>query len=122
MIYGKREEIEGSQIRPQRKSRLAYSDELIMSYDRLKPSYDKNHYFCGKRTANGYKMISFPEYLYLYPDITKDMYLFSNKEQSIQQNKKISQERKDFLIKRLEYWMDWVKSGATGTIISSDRE
>ena len=122
LIYGRTEETKNSQSRANRKAALAYEVEKIMTYDRLMPSHDQSFYFCGKITSQKYLMISFPEYLQLSPGFAEDVYGFDGKIEAIQNNDKISEERKKFLIERINYWMPWVETGAKEIIRLTDEE
>ncbi len=124
LIYGRSHETSNSQIRADRKSQLSNHNTLVMTYDRITPSNDQSHYFCGKLTSKGFYMHEFPEYLYLTPYLAEDMHKFKNKKESITKNTRISKLRKKFLIDRIDYWNEWVKANkqGLGLIRGSDKE
>jgi hypothetical protein len=122
LIYGRTQETENSQTRANRKSQLSREDITVMSYDRLAASHDQSYFFCGRACADGFDVVEFPEYLCLSPCFAEALYLFRGQAEAIEKNQRIQPERKRFLVERLDYWNEWVRSGAQGIRNTGDKE
>lgn len=113
LIYGRREEAELYQNSSMNRKSLQKDDEIFMTYDRLYP--DRNLNNCptvkiDRSDSNiNLRVCHVPPTFTLGPGYAEDFSLLKNREDAINENTLISEERKIFLIKRLKYWDSWAE-------------
>ena len=106
-----------------KRAMLEGSDEELMTYDRLQPTKILDDIITLKVNKNGeFDVLAIPPTLLLGPHLADDFAMFSNRENAINSNRLISIERKNFLIKRLSYWDEWVKNNPHRVYDGTDRE
>ena len=93
-----------------------------MTYDRLHPNKLLSGLLTVKIDNDGYKAVSICPTIKLGPFIAEDWSIIRDKELVIQKNEYISEERKEFLLKRSPYWDKWGRNGIRGIIGASDSE
>ena len=116
VIYGRREEAMHNGAFSKKRALLQGNDEIFMTYDRLTPQKDLSNYLCVNIRADGYHAISVPPTLRLNPFDAPNWAIIQDKSRAVLKNKFITKKRKDFLIKRWEYWDEWGKSKNKGII------
>lgn len=111
LIYGRRAELEGNPAYSKKRETLAGPDELLMSFDRLRPNANFRHIVTARldrSTINtGFELMHLPPTFRLGPRDAPDFSRLKNREAAINANNLISDERKRFLISRLAYWDTW---------------
>jgi len=114
LVYGRRTEIEANRKLAKERSLLAHADEVLMTYDRLEPDPRMARYPTVKPRRStqdtDFGAIHVPPTLRLGPYFADQFAQFSGMRDAIQNNPLISQERKAFLLKRLDYWNQWSRT------------
>lgn len=113
LIYGRRSEANGKPNLTAKRSLQAQDDVKIITFDRLNPNPKADQLVCLKvindRGQYVFKAISVPATLIWKPPFACDRARLSGLDSAIESNKHISQKRKEFLIRRLQYWNEWSK-------------
>ncbi len=110
LVHGSREEF---QERPETRgiaARFAREDEHLMTFDRLAPSYNAQHFLCVKKRRSSYEAISFPPTVQLSPGIAMDWQFIRRKEEAAKRSPWLTEQRRNFLMERLPYWDQWAKN------------
>lgn len=111
LIHGRRAEFENKPELNRLRDNLRRSDEYLITFDRLEPDRKAEDLICVKKTGERYRAISIPPTLrlgYWHPEIWADI---EDKQEAVQANEWLTEERKKFLIERLPYWDELAKSG-----------
>jgi hypothetical protein len=113
LIYGSRSEFDDVPHRNEERARLESNlrDTSLMTFDRLKPIYEARNYMSVRYDGASYKAVSFPAVITLGPGRAEARSLIRDKEMAVLANPDIDTARKQFLIERLKYWDEWVKTG-----------
>jgi hypothetical protein len=126
LIYGREVEANSKPDLIGQRSHLAEADVDIMTYDRLYPDPRALQQVCMKvkidKGETVFKAISVPATMTLKPSLARYRSRLSGLEEAINSNKHISPKRKEFLIRRLPYWNEWLKSPEKGIVIGGDEE
>lgn len=115
LIYGRRAEAISNDNLSLKRGHLEGENETYMTYDRLSPNPLLKKEFCVKMDREGYKVISVPPTLeildlsMLPPSLAKIYSYFRDMDIAIRNNKYLSIEQKEFLIRRWQYWYNWAK-------------
>ncbi len=92
-----------------------------MTFDRLSPNPKARNVITCKKSPEGYIAKNIPPTFRLGPVFAKEMSKIRGKEEAIR-NSPIPDERKAFLISRLEYWDDFGRRDPRGIRSTSDWE
>ncbi|KXK33656.1 MAG: hypothetical protein UZ01_00031 [Candidatus Brocadia sinica] len=115
LIYGRREEAVSNDTLARKRGHVEREHETYMTYDRLVPDYMLKNEMCVKREDDGYKVISVPPTLeithlsMMHPSLAKIYSYFRDMNIAIRNNKYLSNEQEEFLIRRWQYWYNWAK-------------
>ena len=126
LIYGRRSEFEGKPTLTGIRASKMNPFERIMSFDRL-TFLKLNDLDCQiaitiKSTGSGhFKAVWIPETYTLGPEFANSLHYISEIDRAISNNPNISDARKTFLIKRIDYWKMWSQLGG-GAYAAGDRE
>lgn len=123
LIYGRRTEFESDSVKSnQRSSLMTGSDEELISFDRLRVDKDLGDAITIQCSGSGeYRAVAVPPTFSLGPTFADRLAQIRGLGSALRQSS-IADERVEFLLRRVDYWRDWVANGATGIIRGSDRE
>lgn len=123
LIYGRRAEASADPILTQKRG-IVYGDDVVtMTYDRLRPNPKAMDLICVKVDGPmAFRALSVPATLTWSPSLAEARALISGLGDAIEANPYISQQRKQFLIRRLPYWNEWGHREQKGVINLGDRE
>ena len=82
-------------------------DQTLMTYDRLKPDRNCSDLWCVRGKPGTWKAVSIPPTTQLNPIMAHDRSQIMGREEAIRINPLITEDRKAFLIARLQYWDEW---------------
>jgi hypothetical protein len=119
LVYSRRSEVEGKKTE---RSVSKKTDETIMTYDRLSPSFEQSNYLCIKIKKHNFVSVTFPPTVKIGPSIIKEWIDIDGISLSISNSSFLSEERKIFLLERLPYWEEWAKNKSKGPINCGDWE
>lgn len=114
LIYGRRGEFDNKPALNAMRTNLQRSDETLMTFDRLAPEEKARDMMCVRLVENSagcqYHALTIPATLML-GDLGADYRsVINDKEDAIKKNMLISKERKEFLIRRMPYWDNLVRT------------
>lgn len=124
LIYGRRSEANRDTDLSKKRTHLQGENEILMTFDRLKPSQNASNLINVKFDREGYYAISIPPTIYLDPFTAKHCWRFvRQKEEAAMASPYLSKERKEFLIRRFKYWDNWANNLSGGICYGpEDRE
>lgn len=126
LIYGRREEASKKPNLTAKRHFMTPEDVIVMTYDRLDPNPKAKQLVCIKvYNDNGnfiFKATTVPPTFELSPGLAGPRSRLTDLADAINSNLNISEKRKAFLTKRLQYWNNWSKQSENGIINSGDRE
>ncbi|AVH45538.1 Shedu anti-phage system protein SduA domain-containing protein [Agrobacterium tumefaciens] len=122
LIYGRRSEFETKPELGRLRAGLAREDEFYMSFDRLRPNKDHDQYMTVRFEQNRFQAVSMPATLEMGPVFADYRLPIQNKEMVVDETEFMSEERKQFIKRRLSYWDNWSRQGAKGMINLGDIE
>lgn len=125
LIMGRRSEAAAVPAFARKRALLERPDTLLMTYDRLNPSFELRNYVSAKLVRlpgdrASVEVLHVPACLQLSPCGARAFSGLRGREQAIERNPLISRERKQFLIGRIPYWDDWAQE--CEGVIGSERE
>jgi hypothetical protein len=109
LIYGRRFEFEE---RPELRGKRALQknqNEFHVTFDRLEPDRNALSFLTIKKTGNGYTAITIPPTVLLGPHLAHHWQSIRGKEDAALKEDRMTNERRQFLAKRFEYWDDWAR-------------
>lgn len=109
LVYGRRREFhENPQLSKLRSSLMPAFDEELMSFDRLAPTDGMQDAVTVRGTGHGrYQVLSVMPTIRLGPDAAKGLHRLVGLADAIERDDRISPERRDFLKRRIPYWLTW---------------
>lgn len=129
LIYGRRSELEGNPVFAKKRDSMAGPDEVLMSFDRLRPNANQRNVTSIRLDRSAvnteFSLVHIPPTFRIGPDVAKDFSRLKSREAAITANNFISPERKDFLVDRINYWDSWANRPPTNSrkfIFSRGRE
>jgi hypothetical protein len=122
LIYGRRREWEGNPGLSRRRESLRPGWLKWMSFDRLRPLFDARNHVSARMVRGKLQAIAVPPTLQLGPAIILDLRDIDGLEVAIAANRLMSRERRDFLLERLPYWLDWANAEEKGSYNYGDSE
>ena len=124
LVYGRRSEFEGKPaLSRERGSLLPGQDEELMSFDRLRADKSMEGAITIKATGFGrYEAVSIPPVFETGPELSERLLHIDGIPEAIDQSAEISQERKEFLKRRIPYWKEWVRAPGGNVRSANDRE
>ncbi len=123
LIYGRRSDADANPHRTALRAHFGADDVVLMTFDRLTPNPKADQFICVKANRAGeLRAISVPPTLKWSANLASDRAPIQNLPDAINRSKGMTDARKDFLIRRLRFWNDWVKSDPNGTIYNGDQE
>ena len=120
LIYGRRNEFKHTAERSRlRGNLLGGADAELMSFDRLSPDRDLESAVTARVSSAGeYRVIWVPPTLRTGPYLASLQVDLDDFDGAIDRSKDISEERKEYLKRRIRYWQAWERRD--GRVISSD--
>lgn len=108
LVFGRRNEYENDFIRSNRRFAEQTGNFKIISYDRLPELVDEKskNLICAKMHNNEIKVISIPPTFQYGPTISENLLRWVNFKECIDKMEWTTNERKDFLKSRYDYWVD----------------
>jgi hypothetical protein len=126
LVYGSRSEFEGRADLNKKRRGLERPDEHYMTFDRLVPNANARQLMCVKITKAGvFEAITWPPVATFGPHYATDRSMFNNVEGAIERSEWLTDERRQFLLRRWPYWMNWAlthRDGDKGMLGSTDAE
>ncbi|WP_438479771.1 Shedu anti-phage system protein SduA domain-containing protein [Oleiharenicola lentus] len=119
LVYGRRQDPTLTEAFNKKRKHLERTDEVYMTYDRIRPNRDAAQYLCVTRDAAGYRALTVPPTIELGPFLEHGVKTIRDKTQAVANNPYLSTVRKKFLVDRWPYWDSW---GGGGICHSADRE
>ena len=123
LIYGRSSEFEGTPSLTKKRAGLTQQDETLMSFDRLKSiDYPNNAPVSDAITVKAkgqgqYQALWIPSVFTTGPNLAERLLKIDSISEAINKNPEISEERKNFLKRRIPYWQEW--AAATGLSVKS---
>jgi hypothetical protein len=118
LIYGRRSEFEEDpELERHRASLLPAHDEDLMSFDRI--NFDRNLFdaITIKLKRNGrYEAVAIPPVFTTGPHLAERLLHIDDIENALRKTPMISERRKSFLIRRIQYWREWARLPEKGFI------
>lgn len=112
LIYGRRSEYDQDELMRGIRAEKQKNNIAIMSYDRLKPLSDYRQFVTCKVKETQYIVSNIPPTYRYRADCAKELTTYENFYDSIDYMKYTTQERKQFLKDRFEYWINYGKNGS----------
>lgn len=111
LIYGRASEAEANPVFAKKRAFLSHSDQVFMTYDRLRPN-TRMHWsptvkLDRKQTA-GLRVLHVPPTLQIGPYNADPLARLSGLVESVAANTLMTPERREFLLKRIPYWKEWL--------------
>jgi hypothetical protein len=123
LIYGRRAEANADPRLTRKRTTILPDLVFSMTYDRLCPDPKANDLVCLMDDRAGpFRVVSVPATLRWTPSLAEERAFAREWDVAIEGNRNISPQRKEFLIKRLPYWEEWVRREAKGLLNSPDEE
>ena len=122
LIYGRRSEYQGNDMRTGVRASNETNDFVLMSYDRLTPIADYMQFTTCKVSNGEYNILHIPPTFKYRPDCIDTLKKYKGFYEAIPRMDKTSDERKQFLRDRYSYWIDNSSSTKKGLIISMEGE
>lgn len=128
LIYGRSSEFEGNPNLTKKRAGLAQQDEEIMSFDRLKSTdYLGNALVSDAITVKAkgqgeYQALWIPSVFTTGPNLAERLLKIEAISEAINKNPAISEERKNFLKRRIPYWQEWAAASGLRVKSPSDWE
>ena len=122
LIYGRREEYQNDNLLTGIRAEHKTDNIDIISFDRLEPSYKCQQIISCKISQGNYNVINIPPTYRYRPDIAEDLAKLHGFKDKINDMKYTSEERKNFLKERYQYWYDFGKSNPKGILDPKDNE
>ena len=113
LIYGRRSEATASPNFAKKRRLLAQPDEILMTYDRLRPSSRMGDSptvrLDRSRQDHRLTVAHVPPTLRIGPYNADQLVQLAGLRDAIASNELISRERRAFLARRMDYWEDWAQ-------------
>ncbi len=93
-----------------------------MSFDRIVPNYDSQNFITSKVTNGEYSAISIPPTFRYRPDSVENIIDIKNFTEAINEMTSVTPERKEFLLSRYEYWMQFARLSDKGPLCGQEGE
>ena len=122
LVYGRRDEYDGNQWRTGIRASYKTDDIDIMSYDRLKPISDYRQFVSCKLSHGTYNVLNIPPTFRYRADCAEELVSMNGFYQKIDSMKYTSEERKNFLKDRYEYWCRFGQMDSKGIICGHEGE
>lgn len=121
LVYGRRREYSIDSFLTGKRAAKQTDDFEIISFDRLKPSYDAMRYGTVKVRPNGsVHTVAVPPTFQLGPSIAGYTSCWQDFDAAVDSMEAASEERKAFLKTRYRYWCDW-KSQSVNTVYETGK-
>jgi len=121
LIYGRRREFGSDPELTHQRAALRPEWLTWMTFDRLQPLAGARWAVTARVTVDGWRVVAVPPTFQLGPYTARTLVKMSGWEAAISSNRLMSEERRSFLLGRLDYWREWASSGS-GSSRPSDRE
>lgn len=121
LIYGRRREFNDRPELRRLREQFERQGQVVMTFDRLKPARDCQHYISATKRNGGYRAIAVPATVEFGPAVADSFAKISGIAEAIQENGWISPVRRRFLVERLPYWNTWAEQDP-GIICLGDYE
>lgn len=115
LIYGRRSEFDKQPKLSKLRGNLMRDDQELMSFDRLSPDSDSQHFVTVKAIGDGrFRVIAVPDTFGLSVANADLLASYEGLADAIGRNPNISASRRDFLLERADYWQTWSQSANHG--------
>jgi hypothetical protein len=95
----------------------------LMSFDRIGPDPGLRDALTVRAKGYGkYEVVAVPPTFALSPQNAEVLLRIDGFKDALESESRISTERKEFIMERIEYWREWASSGGSGIIASYFRE
>jgi hypothetical protein len=122
LIYGRREEYINNEWYKQKRSELMRNHEYLFSYDRLLPNPKSDELFCLTVSEGRYYAKHITPNFRFGPSTSDYLCIIKGITDAIIRNNQINEKRKKFLLKRINYWIEYASMGKKGLYNPSDTE
>lgn len=123
LIYGRSAETHSKPLANRGRSRSDRNGTESMTFDRLAPNHGSRNSVTIRHSSDRKStVLHIPPTFQLGPSFAHHLDVCSGWDQAIERNEQLSPERKQFLIERIPYWIDWHNSPTTSAYSSSDVE
>ncbi len=122
LVYGRRKEYEGNELLTGIRAEQRNGNVDIMSYDRLRPLSDYKQFICCKVQNTDYKVMNIPPTFRYRADCAEELLKMQGFYEQIDNMKNTSEERKEFLKSRYQYWIEFGKLSCKGLMCSQEGE
>jgi hypothetical protein len=112
LIYGRREEFEHDKILKQKRGALMNNDQVLMSYDRIKPKFLNNYITCFVK--NGKFIAKNLSPIFKIGSYADEMYNIENLVGALDNTAHLTEERKIFLKEKIPYCLEYFKTEKKG--------
>ncbi|PIB29388.1 hypothetical protein BFP75_03850 [Maribacter sp. 4G9] len=119
MIYGRREEFDKDKNLKQKRGALMNNDQVLMSYDRIKPKFLNNYITCNVK--NGKFIAKNLSPIYKIGPYEDDMYNVTNLVEAVDNTEYLTDERKVFLKEKIPYCLEYFKAEKNGVDVQITR-
>jgi hypothetical protein len=110
LIYGRRHEFKESPALSKQRAFLMNTGEELISYDRLSFDSDLRDAITIRAVGNGkFRALHVPPSFRHRPDLADRLLVIDEIEAALSATPLITDERREFLISRIPYWMNWEK-------------
>jgi hypothetical protein len=101
---------------------LAAADVSIMTFDNVVPDPRAGRFITLKRDGHRIVALEIPPTFELGPKTSESILEVNGRIEAVQRDTRMTQARRDFLVRRIPYWDQWLQAGAKGIIHSEDYE
>lgn len=122
LIFGRRDEFEGKPLLQKKRAQLVQDKVALISFDRLHPDPKCEDLLCTKLSQREYKVQTIPPTYRYSPATAENLVIVNGFQEAISTMKKISPERRSFLLDRFSYWHNFGLKERKGVICPSDCE
>lgn len=122
LIYGRRCEYENNELLAGKRAAARKENIDIMSYDRLRPIRDYYQFTSSKVCGKQYRIINIPPTYRYRADCSEELSVVNGFSEAIRVMHHTTEERKNFLEERYNYWCEYGKMSNKGIIVGCEGE
>lgn len=114
LVHGRRSEFDANKALVAKRAAMETPDIVLMTYDRLAPDRNADDVMTVKLKADGYHAIFAPPTLELGPNVAEGLARIVGKQDAVLVSPYFTDERRTFMLERLAYWDNWVRTSSKG--------
>ncbi len=124
LIYGRRSEYEGDSALTRKRAELVPDDVVLISYDRILTTGSSKYedLLCCKLHNGKYQVLTVPPTFRYGPHLVSDLLNVNGFVDAVSNMKMVTEDRRQFLKERYNYWIRYASLEQQGLIHTSDRE